>query len=590
MEKLFRRVRFSVSVSALITLAAGLILTATIFASVRKVESDRQKIQFQQSEKLRLTAVETGLQDAVEQLLVLNQLFRTFGIITREQFKTFTAPILKRYPEIQALSFQRSLTQEDRRNFEARMRSRNPDFELTETVNGQQRKASIRDRYNVVEYIEPSVGNEAALGLDTAYNNDQTEARKRSRDTGNAVSTGLLSLAQHKGWHTGFLVLAPVYLQGAPLDSPAMRERATIGETAAVFRVDHLIDTILRVRGFAEAPGMTISIYNSVSADSRNLAFRQGAPQTSDNALQLATGWLFYDLADPLGETFALAGNEWHVEVAQAAVPFTVHNHGALYVLLGGLLSSLLVAVYVYILVSRIATIEYANKQRTASLQFANLRLSEDIAVRRHSEKALRLRERVIEVSANAIIICSASAPDYPIEYVNPAFERITGYCAHEVLGHSLESLESNSQDQQNIEKIRAALRDKREGHALLLSYRKDGTGYWNDLFVAPVQDENGLLSHFVVAQYDITAVMKYEAEMEFQAKHDTLTGLANRNLLRERLTESIAGAERSGTPLWVCAVQRRRFPVGASPIRQTAPAGNNRSNYGGNEMVEAFG
>jgi hypothetical protein len=42
--------------------------------------------------------------------------------------------------------------------------------------------------------------------------------------------------------------------------------------------------------------------------------------------------------------------------------------------------------------------------------------------------------------------------------------------------------------------------------------------------------------------------------------------------------------------PYLVCAVQRRRFPVGARPTRQPAPAGSNRSNYGGNEMVEASG
>jgi len=68
------------------------------------------------------------------------------------------------------------------------------------------------------------------------------------------------------------------------------------------------------------------------------------------------------------------------------------------------------------------------------------------------------------------------------------------------VVGRSLESLQGSSQDQQNIEEIRAALREKREGHALLRNYRKDGTGYWNDLFVAPVRDEEGVISHFVVA------------------------------------------------------------------------------------------
>ena len=167
----------------------------------------------------------------------------------------------------------------------------------------------------------------------------------------------------------------------------------------------------------------------------------------------------------------------------------------------------------------------------------------------------------MIEVAANAIVICSANGPEYAIEYVNPAFQRITGYSPDDVVGRSLECLQSNVQDQQNIEEIHAALREQREGHAILRNYRKDGSNYWSDFFVAPVHDDDGGgISHFVVAQYDITAVMRFEAELEFQAKHDTLTGLANRNLLRERLAQSIAGAARGGNPLWVVFVDLDRF------------------------------
>jgi diguanylate cyclase (GGDEF)-like protein/PAS domain S-box-containing protein len=560
MDKLFRRVRFSVSVSALITLLVGLGLTALLFASVRRVESERQNAQFQQSAKLRTAAVATGLLDAVEQLVVLNQLFRTMGVVSREQFRAFTAPLLERYPEIQALSFQRLIMQTDRRAYETAMRRRYPDFTITETVDGQRRRAAIRDSYNVVDYIEPMAGNEAALGLDMAITADRDQARLRSRASGQVAATGLLSLTQHKGWHTGFLVLAPVYLHGAPLDTIAARHRAVIGETAAVFRVGHLIDTILGAGGFLNMPGMTISIYAGLGADAKNLAFRHGAVPLAEDANPLIPRWLLYDRTDPVSATLNLAGSPWHMEVSQATIPFAATHSGSLYALLGGILSSLLAAAYVYTVVSRTATIERVTIERTAALQFANLRLSEDIALRMSTEKSLRLRERVIEVSANAVIICSASAPDYAIEYVNPAFEHITGYSAAEVVGHSLGSLQGNSQDQQNIEEIRAALREKREGHALLRNYRKDGSGYWNDLFIAPVQDENGVISHFVVAQYDITAVMRYEAELEFQAKHDTLTGLANRNLLRERLTQAIAGAERNGTPIWVVFVDLDRF------------------------------
>ncbi|MGX9715393.1 putative bifunctional diguanylate cyclase/phosphodiesterase [Janthinobacterium lividum] len=239
-------------------------------------------------------------------------------------------------------------------------------------------------------------------------------------------------------------------------------------------------------------------------------------------------------------------------------------NHrGSLYVLLGGVLSSLLAAAYVYQLVSRNSVIARITGERTAALQFANLRLSEDIAARMHNEKSLRLRERIIEVSANAIILCSADAPGYLIEYVNPAFERITGYTAGEVIGQRLEDLQGPEQGRQDMHAITAALREQREGKAIVRNFRKDGSSYWSELFVAPVRDDgdgDGALSHFVVAQYDISTVMRFEQEMEFQARHDILTGLANRALLRERLEQAMAVTRRSGLPLWVVFIDLDRF------------------------------
>ena len=237
-------------------------------------------------------------------------------------------------------------------------------------------------------------------------------------------------------------------------------------------------------------------------------------------------------------------------------------NHrGSLYVLLGGLLSSLLATAYVYQLVSRNSVIARITGERTAALQFANLRLSEDIAARMRNEKALRLRERIIEVSANAIILCSADAPGYLIEYVNPAFERITGYGASEVIGQRLEDLQGPEGERKDMHAITAALREQREGKAIVRNFRKDGSTYWSELFVAPVRDDgDGPVSHFVVAQYDISTVMRFEQELEFQSRHDILTGLANRLLLRERLEQAMAVTRRSTLPLWVVFIDLDRF------------------------------
>lgn len=179
---------------------------------------------------------------------------------------------------------------------------------------------------------------------------------------------------------------------------------------------------------------------------------------------------------------------------------------------------------------------------------------------RQAAEAALHVRERAIEASANAIIILNAAAPEYAVEYVNPAFERMTGYAASEMLGRSWRALLGDERDELGLEEIQAALRDQREGNAVLQHYRKDGKPLWNDLYVAPVKDEDGRVRHFVVAQYDITAMKQQEAELKRQANHDALTGLPNRALLQDRLGQAIAYAKRSSQSMWVAMIDLDRF------------------------------
>jgi diguanylate cyclase (GGDEF)-like protein/PAS domain S-box-containing protein len=564
MEKLIRRVRFSVSLSALLTLLIGLALTAALFFTVRQFEVTRQNAQFQQNAKLRINAVIGGLHDAVAQIEVLNQLFSTFGIISREQFHRFTVPLRDRSPQIQALSFQRLIQSADRAAYEAAMRRRFPGLTLTEVVNGNARHAGVRDTYLVIDYLEPLFGNESMLGLDTAPMPDWAEARRLSRERGGIAATGILPLLFASGRPDGFRVLSPVFWQGAPIDTAAARQRAAIGEIAAEFRADSLLEPVLQAQGFPPQQGLSMLLYATRAGAAPRLIARYGdARATTAGQVQgrpILPAWLFYNHPEPVQLNFALANQTLLVEASQAEIFFADGHNASLYALLGGLLSSALASAYVYSLVSRITTIERVTRERTATLEIANLRLAEDIAQRTQTERGLRLRERVIEVSANAIILCSAQAPEYPIEYVNPAFERITGFSAQEALGRSLDFLHGSQQYQGNIEQIHTALREQKEGHALVRHHHKDGSGYWSDLFVAPVQDQSGSVTQFVVAQYDISAAIGYEAEIEYQATHDSLTGLANRNLLRERLNNAIAGAQRRNSSFWVAFLDLDRF------------------------------
>ncbi|MBI2314030.1 MAG: PAS domain S-box protein [Betaproteobacteria bacterium] len=181
---------------------------------------------------------------------------------------------------------------------------------------------------------------------------------------------------------------------------------------------------------------------------------------------------------------------------------------------------------------------------------------------RRQAEESLRLRDRAIESSTNAIMISDSFLPDNPIIYVNPAFERVSGYPAQEAIGRNGRFLVGNERDQRGLDEIRAALHEKREGQAMLRCYRKDGSLFWNELSVAPVRDETGQVTHFVSVMNDISDRKRYEEELERHANYDSLTGLPNRNLLGDRLRQGIIHAHRNQMEMAVLLVDLDHFKL----------------------------
>ncbi|HEX7812247.1 MAG TPA: EAL domain-containing protein [Burkholderiales bacterium] len=174
----------------------------------------------------------------------------------------------------------------------------------------------------------------------------------------------------------------------------------------------------------------------------------------------------------------------------------------------------------------------------------------------------LRLRNRAIEASLNAVIITDARHPDHAIEYVNPAFERITGYAARDVIGRNCRFLQGNDRNQAPLQQVRAALRHHQEGKAVLRNYRKDGSVFWNDLLIAPVRNDQREVTHFVGIVNDITEIINYQQQLERQANYDGLTGLANRNLLHDRMRQGIAYAQRRSRQLALLFIDLDNFKL----------------------------
>ncbi len=147
--------------------------------------------------------------------------------------------------------------------------------------------------------------------------------------------------------------------------------------------------------------------------------------------------------------------------------------------------------------------------------------------------------------TANDIIIITTPDLDPPgptIVYVNPAFSRLTGYAASEVIGLSPRVLQGPGTSRVTLDAIGAALRAGRAVHEKLLNFAKGGAPYWLDLRIVPLRDGAGAVTHFAAVERDVTLDKRRLDELEFLADRDTLTGIPNRRALLRGIESEIEG------------------------------------------------
>ncbi len=171
-----------------------------------------------------------------------------------------------------------------------------------------------------------------------------------------------------------------------------------------------------------------------------------------------------------------------------------------------------------------------------------------DITSRKQSEHALRVRERAIFASVNAIVITCFDGVENHIEYVNPAFERITGWTLAEIKGRDPRFMRVEGCDTEEHRRIHDAVGQRGSVRSVLRNARKNGEIFWNELRIDPVVSGDGDVTHFVGVINDVTDAHHYERRLHHLAHHDPLTGLANRTLLQERLQQAIEAADRQRT------------------------------------------
>ena len=121
---------------------------------------------------------------------------------------------------------------------------------------------------------------------------------------------------------------------------------------------------------------------------------------------------------------------------------------------------------------------------------------------------------QILDTCVNGITLSDPDQEDNPIVYANEAFEMITGYSREEILGKNCRFLQGEDKDQKELEKIRAAIRDKQQVTVTLRNYRKNGELFYNNFSIRPLLDRDGRLLYFLGVQYDITNQVEAEQEL----------------------------------------------------------------------------
>ncbi|MGO4308641.1 PAS domain-containing protein [Pseudomonas sp. KB_15] len=132
-----------------------------------------------------------------------------------------------------------------------------------------------------------------------------------------------------------------------------------------------------------------------------------------------------------------------------------------------------------------------------------------------------QLLQMVINASNDGIVIAEKEGDqDKILIYVNPAFERLTGYSSEEILYQDCRFLQSGDRDQEALPLIRDALNSEGSCREILRNYRKDGTPFWNELSLSTVKNPADGQTYFIGVQKDVTVQVKAQqrvAQLEGQ-------------------------------------------------------------------------
>ncbi len=183
--------------------------------------------------------------------------------------------------------------------------------------------------------------------------------------------------------------------------------------------------------------------------------------------------------------------------------------------------------------------------------------LARDITERQQTQAELMLAASVFDNSREGVLITDSAQR---ILRANTAFCRLTGYSEAELVGQTPKLLQSGHQSPDFYATLWESLKQNGHWQGELIDRRKDGSTVPILLSVSVVRGRDGGVLHYVAVHTDISRIKESEAQLEYQARHDHLTGLANRLMLHLRLEHALKRARRDRARLALLLIDLDRF------------------------------
>ena len=541
---------------------AGVLCTVLVFQWMRSWEVEVVNSNFQAQAETTATVVERQLNGAHGDLQLLRELFdQRNGHVSREEFRLFTASLLKRAPFVQGFALHKVVPDHERAAFEQERKRSMPGYQILQLRNGKMVAADRRPEYRVIDYIEPIEYFQPALGQDAHVLPPTVIATTAAEKTGEAVVTSLLMLPYIV--ERGFLIFMPLYYTA---DMPAgWRRNKVYGYAVAIFAVGPSMRKILNM---AEVPPyLQLKLFGQDGHGWVQAYATQPSGRPRHPPLPIVGRW--YETADLQYEKeFKLLNSPWRLTMS-APRPAQLEEHiGSMLILLVGLVLTASLSAYTWAARSGKRRVAALVAQRTLDLNDANARLRDDVSRREAHNRILHLmasgvglalimdeivlflqgqlgeRFRCMVLLADATVrapglpqnLIAALVDDAPLRY------NATATAMRWKAGMS--GLSDGFRAALARQKLRSLVSRpilNQSGHHLGALLILGSEAAWPDALEEEVLDVSSDLLGIAIES------RRAEEHVRHLALNDELTGLPNRLSFSQHLQRSIAKAERGG-------------------------------------------